>query len=149
MYKKILVATDLTPASEPALEAALALAQTLGAQITALHVLDAPLESGKWFLPESPELVAFRAAIDREQENIHEQLAAQLASLAQGSVSATAIVRNGNPVDTIVGVADEIGADLVVVGTHGRRGIQHALLGSVAERVVRTASQAVLTVRSR
>jgi nucleotide-binding universal stress UspA family protein len=149
MYKKILVATDLTPASEPALKAALALAKTLGAQITALHVLDAPVESGRWFLPESPELIAFRAAIDREHETLHEQLAAQLASLAQGSVSASAIVRDGNPVDTIVGVADEIGADLVVVGTHGRRGLQHALLGSVAERVVRTANQAVLTVRSR
>jgi len=149
MYKKILVATDLTPASEPAVKAALGLAKTLGATITALHVLEAPAESVKWFLPDSPELLALRAAIAREQETIHKELAAHLASLAQGSVSVEAIVRNGNPVDTIVGVADEIGADLVVVGTHGRRGIQHAILGSVAERVVRTARQAVLTVRSR
>ncbi len=149
MYKKILVATDLTPASAPALRSALDLAQVLGARLTALHVLDAPLESTKWFLPDSPEMLALRAAISREEETIHAELAAQLGALAQGAMNIDAIVRRGNPVDTIRDVAEEIGADLLVLGTHGRRGIQHALLGSVAERVVRTASQAVLTVRSR
>jgi nucleotide-binding universal stress UspA family protein len=149
MYKKILVATDLTPASEPAVRAALDLAQVLGAHVTALHVLDAPLESNTWFLPDSPEMVALRAAIAQEEATVHGQLAAQIGALAHGAVNVTAVVRRGNPVDIIRAVADDISADLLVLGTHGRRGIQHALIGSVAERVVRTADQAVLTIRSR
>ncbi|HKA92026.1 MAG TPA: universal stress protein [Haliangiales bacterium] len=149
MYKKILVATDLTPASEPAVRAALELAKILGAHVTALHVLDAPLESTKWFLPDSPEMQSLRAAIAREENTIHAELAAQIGALAHGAANIHAIVRRGNPVDVIRDVAEEIGADLLVLGTHGRRGIQHALLGSVAERVVRTATQAVLTIRSR
>ena len=148
MYKKILVATDLTAASEPAVRTALALAQALGADVAALHVLDAPLESAKWFLPDSPEMQSLRSAIAREEDTVHAQLAAQVGSLSEGATQIDAIVRRGNPVDTIRAVADEVGADLLVLGTHGRRGIQHALLGSVAERVVRTASQAVLTIRS-
>jgi nucleotide-binding universal stress UspA family protein len=148
MYKKILVATDLTPASEPAVLAALGLAKILGAHLTALHVLDAPLESAKWFLPDSPEMLALRAAIAKEETTIHADLVAQIGALAHGAVNIDAVVRRGNPVDTIRDVASEIAADLLVLGTHGRRGLQHALLGSVAERVVRTASQAVLTIRS-
>src|SRR5262249_16168709 len=71
MYKKVLVGADLTPASEPAVRAALELAKILGAHVTALHVLDAPLESTKWFLPDSPEMQSLRAAIAREENTIH------------------------------------------------------------------------------
>ena len=58
-------------------------------------------------------------------------------------------VRLGAPWEEILSVATERGADLVVVGTHGRRGFAHALMGSVAERVVRLSTIPVLTVRSR
>ena len=56
-------------------------------------------------------------------------------------------VATGHPADTIVRIAQARGADLIVMGTHGRTGLQHVLLGSVAERVVRLASCPVLTVR--
>src|SRR5262249_20777722 len=58
-------------------------------------------------------------------------------------------IAGGNPADAIVRAAQERGADLIVMGTHGRTGLQHVLLGSVAEKVVRTAPCPVLTVRHR
>ena len=57
------------------------------------------------------------------------------------------VVQAGIPSDVIIGMAKELNADLVVMGTHGRHGLQHVILGSIAERVVRTAPCPVLTVR--
>ena len=62
-------------------------------------------------------------------------------------MTATSFIRIGNPVDEINRFVDEKKVDLIVMGTHGRTGLQHLLVGSVAERVVRTATCPVLTVR--
>ena len=70
-----------------------------------------------------------------------------VARLAKDGVAATPTIRVGNPVDEIGRFIDEEKVSLVVMGTHGRTGLQHLLVGSVAERVVRTASCPVLTVR--
>ena len=70
-----------------------------------------------------------------------------VARLAKDGVTATSFVRVGNPVDEITRFVDEEKVSLVVMGTHGRTGLQHLLVGSVAERVVRTATCPVLTVR--
>jgi nucleotide-binding universal stress UspA family protein len=67
--------------------------------------------------------------------------------LGKDGASATSIVRVGTPVEEITKVAHEQHADLIVMGTHGRTGLQHMLVGSVAERVVRTSTTPVLTVR--
>ena len=67
--------------------------------------------------------------------------------LARDNVQATTIVRFGNPVEEILKVSDEHAVDLVVMGTHGRTGLAHMLVGSVAERVVRTSKVPVLTIR--
>ena len=70
-----------------------------------------------------------------------------LASLRAHFSSADASLRTGVPADEILAVAAEVRADLIVMGTHGRRGFSHLLMGSVAERVVRTSPIPVLTVR--
>jgi nucleotide-binding universal stress UspA family protein len=57
------------------------------------------------------------------------------------------VLRQGIPVDEVHSVADEVNADLIVVGTHGRRGLARALLGSVAENVIRTSMRPVLAIR--
>jgi nucleotide-binding universal stress UspA family protein len=150
MYKKLLVASDLTDASDPALAAAINLARALEAKVVVLHVIETPYGAQKWFLPESVEVKALRDIIAKEEQTLHDQLQTKLAALgAEGShlVDST-IVSQGNPVDEIVVQAEKSGADLIVMGTHGRRGFQHAVMGSVAERVVRMARQAVLTVRA-
>ena len=72
-----------------------------------------------------------------------------VARLAKDGVTATPFIRVGNPVDEIARFVEEEKVSLVVMGTHGRTGLQHLLVGSVAERVVRTATCPVLTVRTR
>jgi nucleotide-binding universal stress UspA family protein len=63
-----------------------------------------------------------------------------------GKVPVEAILREGVPWEEITKVADEVDADIIVIGTHGRKGLARALLGSVAENVVRTATRPVLTI---
>ena len=140
--KNILVPTDLSEGAEQALDYACELARTLGAQIHLLNVIGIPALG-------VPELgVALTASMIDElvvgNQDAMDRLA-QSRSTQMGQV----MVRTGDARDVINQTAKELGVDLIVMGTHGRRGISRALLGSVAENVVRTAPCAVLTVRLR
>jgi nucleotide-binding universal stress UspA family protein len=139
--KKILVATDFSPHSEAGLDLALTLLTGEGASITLLHVCQVPTYAyfgGGAYVP-SPELV----------ETILDDAKRGLAALSERvtkrgiPVEAHAVV--GDPAMEIVRWAHEHGCDLIVVGTHGRRGFRRFMLGSVAERVVRTAEMPVLS----
>jgi nucleotide-binding universal stress UspA family protein len=124
--RNILVATDFSRCSDQAVQAALALARRLGAQLHLLHVV-----------PRAPER---EAALDR------------LATFAEAHIEGvpfTAAVAAGRPAPEIVSHAEREHMDLVVVGTHGRTGLAHVVMGSVAEAVVRTAPCQVLTIRLR
>src|SRR5207302_10012564 len=70
-----------------------------------------------------------------------------VARLGKDGMTATGIVRVGNPEDEILRYADEATVDAIVLGTHGRSGIRHLIAGSVTERVVRAAKVPVITVR--
>ena len=153
MFRKILVATDLTEASTPALRSALEMGKRFDAEVTALYVAEPPYTNRRWYAPfersETELLEALRvkqheAAIRALERQVGEA-GAPLGSKGAGTVKT--IVREGIPADTIPSIAVEVGADLIVMGTHGRKGAQHLLLGSIAERVVRSASCPVLTVR--
>ena len=142
--KRILVPTDFSTTSEIAFRYAIDLGRTHGASIHLLHVLE-PTSPGAAY-PEvfSVEPPALRApAIDE----VMRRLEAMRALSAAARVTTTTEVRVGRPTDDILGVAAARGTDLVVMGTHGRRGVAHLLLGSVAEHVVRAAPCAVLTLR--
>jgi nucleotide-binding universal stress UspA family protein len=141
MFKKILVASDLTDASRRALSTALDLARAVGGHVTALHVLELPYESRQWFLPGNADVQALRAALATQEETARTKLAAQVGP------GVDVVIAQGIPVDEIVTHATKVSADLIVMGTHGRRGLQHAVMGSVAERVVRTATVPVMTIR--
>ena len=149
MYRKILVATDLTEASSPALAAGIDLARRLGSSVIALHVTPPAYEPRFWFTPLSAtDRDYFTSLAKKEQEAARRVLEEQIAKLKGDSpILSEALVSIGYPADVIRAVAIEREADLVVVGTHGRVGMQHLLLGSVAERVLRTAPCAVLAVR--
>jgi universal stress protein A len=141
--KNILVPTDLSEGAEQALDYACELARTLGAQIHLLNVVGIPAIG----VPELGLAVA-TTMIDQlvvDSQTAIDRLAQTKCTAQVGQV----LVRTGDARDVINETAKQLGADLIVMGTHGRRGISRALLGSVAETVVRSAPCAVLTVRLR
>ena len=141
--KNILVPTDLSEGAEEALDYACELARTLGAKVHLLNVIGIPALG-------VPELgVAITATVIdtlvADNQNALEKLVASKQGAAEfGQV----LLKTGDAKTLIDQTAAEIGADLIVMGTHGRRGVRRALLGSIAEVVVRTAPCPVLTVRS-
>jgi nucleotide-binding universal stress UspA family protein len=139
----ILVPTDLSEGAEEALDYACELARKLDAKIYLLNVIGIPAMG----VPELG-LALTSTVID---SLIHDNQAA-IDRLAEeqprrGLIAET-MLRTGDARDVINQTAKEVGADLIVMGTHGRRGVSRALLGSVTETVVRTAPCPVLTVRA-
>ncbi len=139
---KIVVGIDFSETSEQALRVAVNLARSSGmAEVHLVNVL-APPVGGTEFAP--------LVDVSEQTVNAQRQLADSLESLAGvPGVFAFSHVLVGNPQKELPRVADELEADLIVVGTHGRRGVDRMVFGSVAEHVVRTAPCSVLTVRPR
>jgi nucleotide-binding universal stress UspA family protein len=141
--KHILVPTDLSEGAAQALDYACELARMLGAQVHLLNVISIPALG-------IPELgVALTASMIDDLVTGNQDAIDQLARTRCTAKVGQVMVRTGDARDVINQTATELGADLIVMGTHGRRGLSRALLGSVAENVVRTAPCAVLTVRLR
>lgn len=141
--KRILVPTDLSEGAEQALDYACELARMLGAEIHLLNVVAIPSLG-------VPELgVAMTSTIIDQLVTENQTALDRLAQTRCTAQLGQVLIRVGDPRDVIERIAEELGADLIVMGTHGRRGISRALLGSVAETVVRSAPCAVLTVRLR
>lgn len=142
--KRVLVATDFSPCSGRALEYGCALAERFEAELHLLHVTEefdaALITPGMGFPP--PEV--FRRDVVERARGLLENLPA-----ASWSAGKTVLreVRYGSTFLEIVRYAKEREIDLIVLGTHGRGGLMHVLLGSVAEKVVRKAPCPVLTVR--
>lgn len=138
---RILVPTDFSACADDALAYALTLADQVGASVRLVHVFDDPDAVGLYshmYVPMPPEL---RAEI---MTNVHRELTARAATGRQQMASE---VLTGAPAKAIVDAARQHQCDLIVMGTHGRHGMAHLLLGSVAERVLRAAACPVLVVR--
>jgi len=132
----ILHPTDFSDRSACAFRVACALARDYNAHLVVLHVDQLPLALyGDAIAPPRP---------DDYQDRLREQLF----NLRAPGVSAEHRLNEGSPVTEILGVAEEVNADLIVMGTHGRTGLSRLLMGSVAESVLRQAPCPVLTVRS-
>jgi nucleotide-binding universal stress UspA family protein len=136
-FKRIVVATDFEPPAKHALDVALVLAEKLEAEVTLLHVQYVPRAHYDVEIVWPSEQIAASAqrAID-----------AAVADAKQRYARCRGALRVGSPAEHIIEAAKQLRADLVVMGTHGRQGALHGLLGSVAERVVRTSPVPVLTV---
>ncbi len=146
LFTRILVPTDFSDASDAALAYARAIGRQFSASVHLLHVFDDPFASGA-FVADGIGLmpVELRESLFKDaRTRLADRLAAH-AQLIPGSSSALVV---GPASRRIVEYAAENEMDLIVMGTHGRGGLAHALLGSVAERVVRTAHCPVLTTRS-
>ncbi len=146
LLKKILVATDFGPASDSALAYAQALARGFAAELHVLHVVENLLTraiDGYGYAVISPEvqLEIEEAGRKRTEALVSDEDRRELRAKAS-------TVTSNSPATEIVNYARKHGIDLIVMGTHGRGAIAHLFMGSVAERVVRTAPCPVLTVRN-
>ena len=146
-WKRVLVPHDFSTCADRAEALAIELAEVFGASIVLLHVADGPtgLEANAVIQPEgSDRPVTLGKFVTDGAASRLEQRAQRLR--LKGLDVAT-IVANGDVAETILEHAVEAGADAIVMGTHGRTGLVHLLMGSVAEKVVRHASVPVVTVR--
>ncbi len=139
----ILVPTDFSETADEALRYAAALAQPLGARVSLVHVFDDPFAQRVYFEEDVPIPAAMRAEV---LAGIQRRFAERVPMVGRAGTTTSVIC--GAPASAIVNHARDNAIDLIVMGTHGRHGMAHLLLGSVAERVVRTASCPVLTIRS-
>ena len=142
-FQKILGPIDFSKPAERALAVACDMGRQFQVPITLFHayaIPTYPLPEG--FVIPSPETVA--ELLEKSQAAMH---AAQVKATGLGAPRVETKMTEGVAFAEIVRVAREGGFDLIVMGTHGRSGLKHALLGSVAEKVVRKATCAVLTVR--
>jgi len=146
LWKTILVPHDFSSSANHAAALARDEAKLHGAAILLLHVIDLPpgFEAASVMPPETGAPInAKDYAMSTAQKHL-EDIATRL---KKDGVNATAYIRTGNPVDQINTFVTDNAVDLIVMGTHGRTGLQHLLVGSVAERIVRSSAKPVLTVR--
>jgi universal stress protein A len=146
MFKRILVAVDYSPCSRAAFEQALGIAHMSGCVVDVVHALRAPE-----FIP--PEFVVRGGKGDQTlttlyRERAQEEMDALVSKAKQWTDRiGRAFVEDGEPAPLIVEHVKRGDYDLLVIGTHGRTGLKHFLLGSVAEKVVRMCPKPVMIVR--
>jgi len=139
---KMLVPVDFSLGSDTSVAYATALAQTLRSEVTLLHVYQ-----------RSDSMSSIVPGADPVVDDEHDRALAQqwleglrAKALKHGDVEMRVVVVSGSPAEGIISFARKSSFDMVVMGTHGRTGLRHVLMGSVAEAVVRRASCPVLTI---
>lgn len=143
-FKKLLVPIDFSPHSDEALRVACQLAEAFDSPLTLVHVFAAP----SYPMPDGSVLSAPGTYAELVQAaNAQIEKVATDIKRDHNAVRVEGRTLEGTPFREIIGFARKHDFDLIVMGTHGRTGLKHVLLGSVAERVVRKAPCAVLTVR--
>jgi nucleotide-binding universal stress UspA family protein len=139
-FKHIVVATDFGECSERALDLALELASKFESELTLIHSWEAPAYAGGLYMAVdivTPIEEAAVAELDRATVELKLRMP-----------NAKSMIRSGPAWEEIIAAATLLHSDLIVLGTHGRRGLNRALIGSVAEKVVRMATVPVLTVHA-
>jgi nucleotide-binding universal stress UspA family protein len=141
--ERIVVGTDFSDLAESAVDQAVELAELVGAAVTIVHAYELPMLS----LPDGVVVSTAEVATGLT-ENAAKRLKASAERQKDSKVSIGTVLRMGAAWDELNAIAADEQADLIVVGTHGRRGVSRALIGSVAERVVRTATVPVLVLHA-
>lgn len=138
-FRQIILATDMGPASAAATDEALRLAGALGARLLAVSVID----------PRTLQLPGgrFRSRVDQERGRLEEAAAELVLRGRRDQVATSFLIWEGDPAESIVEAAKSEGADIIVVGSHGRAALGRALIGSVSDQVVRHAPCPVMVVR--
>jgi nucleotide-binding universal stress UspA family protein len=139
-FRQIMLATDMGPASAAATDEALRLAGALRARLLAVSVID----------PRTLQLPGgrFRSRVDQERGRLEEAAAELVLRGRRDQVATSFLIWEGDPAESIVEAAISEGADIIVIGSHGRAALGRALIGSVSDQVVRHAPCPVMVVRS-
>jgi universal stress protein A len=143
--KNILVATDFSEVSEAAVLYARQLAHAFSATLHVLHVTGNVIAGAIGVEGYTTDWISLQSEVDRAARQHLDPLVTE--EDRRTLAAKTIVLTSNSPAQSIVSYANDNHVDLVVVGTHGRGGMAHMLMGSVAERVVRTAPCPVLTVR--
>ena len=133
--KKILVPVDFSDCSKKALKYAVAFAQQFGAELTLLHVVEP--------YPAVPEMAPYDVEDIQDGRRELEALRKQI----PGTLTSSVALRKGTPLVEIAAAAEDFGSDLIIISTHGHKGLARMFLGSTTEKVVRHAPCPVLIVR--
>jgi len=142
-FERILIAIDFSESSDYAFDYALTLARQFQSELTVMHVINEPVDLRGFYVPH----ISFEQ-LEKEIEEGAEKMMEKFCQEKMGDFTnyTTALV-TGIPYEEIIRKSEETHASLVVLGTHGRTGIDHLIFGSTAERVVRSAACPVLTIR--
>jgi nucleotide-binding universal stress UspA family protein len=141
--RQILAPTDFSEYSKQAVTRAHELAQTFGARLLLLHVVEPPVYPAEVFLPSA----VGTTLIDDLERQARLDLAHLLPKAKHAKVEVMCLVAVGTPYYKIIEVAEAEKVDLIVMATHGRTGLGHLVMGSMAERVMRMAPCPLLTIR--
>lgn len=142
-FEKILLPVDFSDYSEVACEYALVLARTFNSSLQILHVINEPVDLRGFYVPH----ISFEQLEKEIETGASKMLDLFCQEKLKGFDAYETAVVTGVPYEEIIRVAEEKGSSLIVIGTHGRTGLDHLLFGSTAERVVRGAPCPVMTVR--
>ncbi len=142
-FGKILTAIDFSENSEYAFDYALTLAKQFDGELTIMHVINEPVDLRGFYVPH----ISFEQLEKEIEEGANKMMEKFCGTRLGDFTKFTTTIVSGIPYEEIIRKAEEIGASLIVVGTHGRTGLDHLIFGSTAERVVRSASCPVLTIR--
>jgi nucleotide-binding universal stress UspA family protein len=141
--RRILAPTDFSVLSEGGVAGAVSLARSFGAELVLLHVVEPAVMAGDLY-----GAAAMATVLEEVQQSSRQALARAVDKIKKRGQRCRGVMANGGAATTIVDTAVRLRIDLIVLATHGRSGFSHLLLGSVAERVVRSAACPVLTVPS-
>ena len=142
-FKTILFATDFSECSDYAFEYALSMARKCDARLLIVHVISEPVDLRGFYVPH----ISFDKLEEEIEAGARKMMDKFCSTHLRDFTNYEVLIAPGIPYDEIIKKASEKGADLIVLGTHGRTGLDHVLFGSTAEKVVRKSTLPVLTVR--
>lgn len=142
--RRILVGTDFSDPSKEALDYALVLAKQFGAELYLLHAFEEPVYVPGMTSLAGPQTVEW---VHHFRERERKRLETLAGEIREQGVQVHPVLREGSPIREIPKAAEELQADLIVLGTHGRTGFDHLMMGSVAERVAHRAACNVFLVK--
>ena len=142
-FERILLATDFSDYSEVACEYAVTLAKTFNSSLLVLHVINEPVDLRGFYVPH----ISFEQLEQEIETGATKMLETFCKENLQDFSGYETMVIAGVPYEEIIRIASEKEESLIVIGTHGRTGLDHLIFGSTAERVVRGAPCPVMTIR--
>ena len=142
-FSSILVAIDFSDSSDNAFQMAMNMAKKFKARLLVLHVINEPVDLRGFYVPH----ISFEKLEEEIEEGAKKMMESFCRQHMGGFDDYECLIVPGLPYEQIIAQAEEKSADLIVLGTHGRTGLDHVLFGSTAEKVVRKSALPVLTVR--